>query len=79
MKIGLSLQNDGLIGPLRGGRDRGLRGELIVLLFCYSNGLLSRQSEARVAYTELLQSIYLEVQDCTNELHLWHTVWLKTG
>ena len=24
-----SLQNDGLIGPLRGGRDRGLRGELI--------------------------------------------------
>ena len=74
-----SLQNDGLIGPLRGGRDRGLRGELIVLLFCYSNGLLSMQSEARVAYTELLQSIYLEVQDCTNELHLVHTVWLKTG
>ena len=50
MKIGPSLQNDGLIGPLRGGRDRGLRGELIVLLFCYSNGLLSMQSEARVAY-----------------------------
>ena len=74
-----SLQNDGLIGPLRGGRDGGLRGELIVLLFCYSNGLLSMQSEARVAYTELLQSIYLEVQDCTNELHLLHTVWLKTG
>ena len=50
-----------------------------MLLFCYSNGLLTMQSEARVAYTELLQSIYLEVQDCTNELHLVHTVWLKTG
>ena len=50
MKIGPPLQNDGLIGPLRGGRDRGLRGELIVLLFCYSNGLLSMQSEARIAY-----------------------------
>ena len=50
-----------------------------MLLFCYSNGLLSMQSEARVAYTELLQSISLEVQDCTNELHLVHTVWLKTG
>ena len=50
-----------------------------MLLFCYSNGLLSMQSEARVAYTELLQSIYLKVQDCTNELHLLHTVWLKTG
>ena len=35
------------------------------------------QSEARVAYTELLQSIYLEVQDCTNELHLLHSLWLK--
>ena len=72
MKIGPPLQNDGLIGPLRGGRDRCLRGELIVLLFCYSNGLLTMQSEARVAYTELLQSISLEVQDCTNELHLVH-------
>ena len=79
MKIGPPLQNDGLIGPLRGGRDRCLRGELIVLLFCYSNGFLSMQSEARVAYTELLQSISLEVQDCTNEFHLLHTVWLKTG